>query len=267
MIDLHCHLLPGVDDGAPDPATAIAMARLAVEDGIRTVACTPHIYPGLYENRSDRIRAAVLALQTTLRAAGVDLTLTYGADAHLTPELLGRLRRGSAPRLHGSRYFLLEPPHHVSPPRFEESVVAFLDAGYVPIVTHPERLGWIEREYEVFTRLVHCGAWLQVTAGSLAGRFGAQARYWGERLLDEGWVHVIATDAHDVGRRMPLLHEGRAAAEKRVGAEEARRLVEDRPRAVLDDRAPGEVHPVGALLPRADPPRTSKWTERLFARR
>jgi protein-tyrosine phosphatase len=144
MIDLHCHILPGIDDGSKDDATSLAMARIAVDDGIRTLACTPHIYPGLYENDAHGIRARVAALQGKLDAEGIALKLTFGADAHLTPELIGRVRSGTAPTLHGGRYFLLEPSHHVAPPRFDESVFNFTMAGYVPLITHPERLSWIE---------------------------------------------------------------------------------------------------------------------------
>jgi protein-tyrosine phosphatase len=252
MIDLHCHLLPGIDDGAPDEATSLEMARIAVADGIRTTACTPHIYPGLYENDAVDIKRRVMALQQRLLDEGIELNLTLGADAHLTPELLGRLRAGTAPSLAGGRYFLLEPPHTVAPPRFSESMFAFVGAGYVPVLTHPERLTWIRGHYDVFVALVKSGVWMQVTAGSLNGRFGKDARYFGEKMLDDGLVHVLATDAHSARHRAPLLAEGREAAVKRVGAAEADRLVVERPQAILDNRKPGEVVPVPAL--RESPP-------------
>jgi protein-tyrosine phosphatase len=247
MIDLHCHLLPGIDDGATDEAVSLEMARIAAADGIRTTACTPHIYPGLFENDSAGIVARVASLQRRLQDEGIALDLTLGADAHLTPELLGRIKAGTAPTLAGSRYFLLEPPHTVAPPRFAESVFDFVAAGYVPVITHPERLTWIKAHYAVFAALVQSGAWMQVTAGSLNGRFGETAQYFGQKLLDDGLVHILATDAHGHRRRAPLLAEGRQAAEKWVGAEEARRLVVERPQAILDNRAPQQVDPVPAL--------------------
>jgi len=248
MIDLHCHLLPGIDDGAPDEAASLEMARIAVADGIRVTACTPHIYPGLYENDTAGIKARVASLQRRLFDEGIALGLTLGADAHLTPELLGRLRAGTAPSLAGGRYFLLEPPHTVAPPRFSEAMFDFVAAGYVPVLTHPERLTWIKPHYAVFVALVKSGVWMQVTAGSLTGRFGDNARYFAEKMLDDGLVHLLATDAHSTRHRAPLLAEGREAAAKRVGAEEAQRLVVDRPQAILDNRRPAEVAPVRALL-------------------
>ena len=107
-------MLPGIDDGAPDEATSLEMARIAVADGITTTACTPHIYPGLYENDAAGIKVGIVKLQRRLFDEGIALKLTIGADAHLTPELLGRLRAGTAPSLAGGRYFLLEPPHTIA---------------------------------------------------------------------------------------------------------------------------------------------------------
>lgn len=241
MIDLHAHLLPGIDDGAKTLDDALEMARLAVADGITKSACTPHIYPGMYDNDSAGIAAAIAALLVEYSSHGIALELTMGADAHLTPALLGRLQDGTAPTLGASRYFLLEPPHHVEPPHFTESVNAFLVAGYVPVITHPERLTWIEQNYTAFQDLAKRGAWMQVTSGSLTGDFGAEARYWGERMVSEGYVHILATDTHGVRSRRPELAKGRAAAARLVGEAEATRMVVERPAAILADQAPETV--------------------------
>jgi protein-tyrosine phosphatase len=241
MIDLHCHLLPGIDDGAADLATSLAMARAAVADGIRVTACTPHIYPGLYENTATGIRAATRRLAQVLREHDIGLSLVCGADTHLVPDLLSRLRDGSVPTLNDSRYFLLEPPHHVAPPRFEASVFELMTAGYLPVITHPERLSWIETHYDVMQRLAARGAWMQVTAGSLAGRFGKRPRYWGERMLSEGMVHLLATDSHGVDKRPPQLAQGRDLAAQRIGEAQAALLVRDRPRAILMNLPPSAV--------------------------
>jgi protein-tyrosine phosphatase len=159
------------------------------------------------------------------------------------------------PTLHGSRYLLLEPPHHVAPPRFETSVFALMLAGYVPVITHPERLTWIEQHYPVFQRLTERGAWMQITAGALTGRFGKRPRYWGERMLDEGCAHLLATDAHDADQRAPRLAEGRDAAALRVGDTEALRLVMERPQAILRNLDPAHVTAPHAVAP----PRSGPW--------
>ena len=241
MIDIHCHLLPGIDDGAKSLQVALAMARIAESDGISDMVCTPHIYPGMYENEASGIRQAVVSLQARLDAEGVAIRLHSGADAHLTPELGDGVASGRVPTLAGSRYLLLEPPHHVAPPRFEATVFDLMARGLVPVITHPERLSWVESHYDLFERLADRGCWMQITAGALTGRFGRRVRYWGDRFVSEGRAHVLATDAHSPDHRPPLLHEARVAAERLVGAMEATHLVETRPSAILADTDPAQV--------------------------
>lgn len=248
MIDLHCHMLPGIDDGAVDLEMALKMARMAVADGVHTLACTPHIYPGLYENTASGIRKAVDSLQARLDVRGIKLRLLVGADVHLEPGLSESIRGGRIPTLAGSRYLLLEPPHHVAPPRFEESVFELMASGFVPVVTHPERLTWIEDHYRTFKRLVERGVWMQLTAASVAGKFGRRPRYWSERMLDEGCVHILASDAHHPERRPTILSEGRDAAAVRVGDIEAHHLVSTRPQGIVDNIAPEDL----PALPQAE---------------
>jgi protein-tyrosine phosphatase len=121
-------------------------------------------------------------------------------------------------------------------------------AGYMPIITHPERLDWVDEHYAVFKKMALSGIWMQITAGSLKGKFGKKAKYWGERMLNDGFVHMLATDAHNLGRRSPKLMEGFEAARYWVGDEEAQRLVKDRPKAVLDNISPDDVFPIPALI-------------------
>lgn len=259
MIDLHSHILPGIDDGAPDLACALEMARTAVAQGTNIMVCTPHIYPGLYMNSAASIELARQSLQRSLDAAGIRLQLVTGADVHLVPEVHEGLQSGRIPTVNGSRYLLLEPSHHVAPPQFEESVFALMAAGYVPIITHPERLVWIEVHYEKFVSLVHRGAWMQLTAGALLGKFGKRARYWSERMLDEGLVHVVASDAHSTGMRNPGMADARDALVRRQGEAAANQLLLERPAAVLMDTPAHEVHPVPALLQGSAPAPASAW--------
>ncbi|HEY5852220.1 MAG TPA: CpsB/CapC family capsule biosynthesis tyrosine phosphatase [Lysobacter sp.] len=247
MFDLHCHLLPAIDDGAVDLDMALEMARMAASDGILTVACTPHIYPGMYENTAAGIRAAIVAFQAELDQRGIALCLVEGADVHLDPGLLAGIRDGRVPTLAGSRYLLLEPPHHVAPPRFEESVFDLMAAGLVPVITHPERLSWVETHYDVFERLARRGAWMQITAGAMTGRYGRRVRYWGERFVSDGLCMILATDAHHPQRRPPLLAEARDAAAALVGREEALHMVDTRTRGIVDD-VPPEQLPSGLFL-------------------
>lgn len=241
MIDIHCHLLPGIDDGAPSLATALEMAGIAAEDGIQTIFCTPHIYPGLYENCGPDIRRRVEQLQLILNDKGIGLTLSYGADVHLVPEVHNGLRTGRIPTLGGGRYLLLEPSHHVRPPRFKESVFELIGAGYVPVITHPERLTWAEQHFSDFSELSRSGAWMQITGGALIGRFGPRVRRLAERFVGDGWADVLASDGHTTGQRAPLLSEAFARAAELLGVEEAERLVIGRPQAIVDNLSAAEV--------------------------
>jgi protein-tyrosine phosphatase len=241
VIDLHCHLLPGVDDGAQDLSTSLMMARAAVAQGITVVACTPHILPGVYRNHGQDIRAATKQLQDALDREEIPLKLVTGADAHMTPNFVAGLRAGQLLTLADSRYVLVEPPHHVAPPQLEDFFFNLVMAGYVPILTHPERLSWIRSRYDTIKKLVQTGAWMQITAGSFTGAFGRTALYWAERLLDEGCVHLIASDAHDAERRPPDLAAGRDCVAKRIGAQEAEHLVFTRPMGILKDEPPSSL--------------------------
>ena len=248
MIDLHCHILPGIDDGASDISVSIAMARAFVADGVSVVACTPHILPGLYHNTGPQIRQARQQLQQALASEGILLRLVTGADNHMVPTFVSELKTGNLLSLADTRYVLVEPPHHVAPPRLEDLFFDLLTAGYVPILTHPERLRWIESHFKIMERLVPSGVWMQLTAGSLAGLFGRNARYWAERMLDEGLAHVLATDAHDMRKRPPNLSQGCELAAKRVGDVEAQHLVVTRPQGVLHNNVPSSLpRPEGAV--------------------
>lgn len=219
------------------------MARQAEAEGVTVIACTPHIMPGVYENTAASIAAAVASLQTVLKDDGVGIRLVVGADVHVAPDLVARLQARSVPTLAGSRYFLFEPPHHVPPPNLDRIVSDVLAAGFVPILTHPERLRWIRTHYDQIRRLGRSGVWMQVTAGSLTGRFGDGPRHWAERLFEDGLVHLLASDAHDAVRRPPRLRDALRRAAELAGEEEIKHLAFTRPEAVLANTDPNRLPP------------------------
>lgn len=271
MIDLHCHLLPGIDDGSESPRMSLDMARIAVDDGITHTACTPHIYPGVFPNERADICRRVRLLEEQLKDAGIPLEVTHGADIQIVSELLHGLRSGRMATINDTRYFLFEPPHFAVPTRFAELIGDVLAAGYVPLITHPERLSWLdEAHYPWFVDAAYEGAWIQLTADALVGRFGREAKRWSERFLGDGLVHVLASDGHDVRRRPPVMSAGHRAAERWLGSVEARRLVLDRPRAVLANTDPLSVPPPPGLADDEDlselPLRSSSGLAGLFRR-
>jgi protein-tyrosine phosphatase len=252
LIDLHSHLLPGIDDGSKDLAMSLAMARMAASDGISTIACTPHILPGVYNNSGPTIRGAVARLAEGIAEADIPISVVAGADVHIAPDLDLQLRNGRVLTLNNSRYFLLEPPHHVLPPRLEDLIFGLQSAGFVPIVTHPERLSWIEGHYDLIGRLVSSSVLMQITAGSLMGRFGQRPRYWAERMLDEGLCHLLATDAHNTEQRPPRMADARDFVAQRLGDDEAINLVLRRPQGILNNLSPAELPPL---------PQAKAWRE------
>lgn len=228
-------MLPGIDDGPQTLEGSLEMAKMAAADGITTTFCTPHIYPGLYENSAPNIRRAVANLQLILNDKGIRLALNYGADVHLVPEVQAGMESGRIPTLGGSRYLLLEPSHHVRPPGFGDAVFRIISSGVTPIITHPERLSWFGQHRDEFLALARGGAWLQVTSGALIGRFGEAAKRFSEQLVGEGWCDVLASDGHTTKRRAPVMSEARARAAALVGAEEAQRMTVGRQMFVLNN--------------------------------
>jgi len=263
VIDLHSHILPAVDDGAPDLEAALAMARIAEADGIGAMACTPHFLPGLYDNTAGDIRSRIALLSTEIKAAGIKLELVVGADAHVRPDFLACLREGRLLTLNDSRYVLVEPPHDIMPKRLDDLFHNLQMAGYVPILTHPERLRWIEQNYSVIVDLARSGVWMQLTAGALTGRFGRRPHYWSRRMLAEGLVSFIATDAHNTKSRPPILSEAFSVAETEVGYGEAVHLVVTRPASILHDAPVEDVPPLPAGKPAVVAPAEPLW-RRLF---
>ena len=246
MIDLHCHLLPGLDDGPGDPAKSLEMCRMALEEGVSGIAATPHLYHDLFPTDRDSILAALQGMRGALEEAGVCLALYAGADVRLVPDLAERLDRGECLTLNHGRYFLLELPHRVLPPNLGDAVSSLVAAGRVPVITHPERNAAILRREEILLDLLGRGALCQVTAGSLTGEFGRESERLARRLVEAGAVHFLASDAHSTSWRPPGLARGLDAARRLLGDEAARRLVDENPRAVLAD-LPLEVAPVRTL--------------------
>ena len=244
MIDLHSHILPMVDDGASSLQMSLDMARIAVDDGIEVMACTPHFMPGIYDNKSDDVRRRVDLLNHELLQNNINLSLVTGSDAHMRPDFLSCLRTGEILPIHNSRYVLFEPPHNLMPQRMNDLLFHVIVAGYVPVLTHPERLKWIEQNYALLGQLAKAGVWMQITAGSLTGRFGKRPQYWAKRMLADGIVSILATDAHNTRSRPPLLAEGFEVAKAEVGLDEAMNLVVSRPECILDDLPPESAAPL-----------------------
>lgn len=263
MIDLHTHIIPGVDDGVESDDQALAFARLAVEDGIRTVVATPHCNEGSWFNDREAVLAGVARLRELLARAGIPLRVEPGAEVRLCPELAQRVRDGRAPTLgDNGKTLLLELSLTQHPVGLDNLVFQLKLAGVETVFAHPERIRYFQddvRRYEEVVRLGACG---QVTAGSVLGVFGGTVREFSEELLRKGLVHVLASDAHDLQSRAPRLAAARRAVARLIGEARASAMCEDAPRALLDGRVPEMP-----ALAEERPSRRSPLLSRLFRRR
>jgi len=232
MIDLHCHLLPGIDDGPATLEEALEMARIAVANGIEEAHVTPHLHPGRWENDLPKIAAAVQAYREALAQAGIPLEIGFAAEVRLDYEILPLIEAGRVPflgTLEGRNVMLLEFPHSHVPVGADKFVAWLLAHNIQPMIAHPERNKDLMREPARLEPFVREGCLLQLTADSLAGGFGEQCEVCAREFLERGWVSVLASDAHDTVDRPPRMAPGRDAAAKIVGEEEARRLTYDTP--------------------------------------
>ena len=208
FVDIHCHLLPAVDDGAKDWDESLAMARLAVEDGTTTIIATPHQLGNFGHNGGDAIRRLVTELQQRLNSAAIALKVLPGADVRIEPEMIERLKLGDVLTLGDRRrHVLLELPHELYLP-LQPLLDELSRRKIAGILSHPERNQGILRRPEVLAPLVEAGCLLQITAASLCGTFGPECEQLCKWLLAEGLVHFVATDGHGSRSRRPLM--GRA---------------------------------------------------------
>ena len=232
FVDIHCHLVPAIDDGAKSLEESLAMAEIAVSDGIQAIIVTPHQNGSYAHNRGDAIRQRVDELQQHLDLQQIPLTIMPGADVRIDDGMIDSLRSGDVLTLgdHG-RHVLLELPHELYFPL--ERVLDGLDQiDMVGILSHPERNQGILKQPALVESLVDYGCLMQITAGSLMGTFGKPCQEMSEWMLKRGLVHFIATDAHGPRSRRPLLRRAYEYTAELVGDETADALCRDNPGAV-----------------------------------
>jgi len=233
LIDIHCHLLPAVDDGSKSWEMTRAMMRVAAEDGITHIVCTPHANDNYKYDRVEHLGRVAEAQ----KLAGEWPQLLLGCDFHLSydniQDALAHPRRytiGSTP------YLLIEFSDFGVSPGVLESVHRLVSAGMNPIITHPERNATLGKNHDMVLRLVNLGCLVQVTASALTGYWGEGVKLIAQQLFQKNLVHLLASDAHDPERRAPRLSAAREAATKLVGDFAANALVDDNPRAVIEGR-------------------------------
>lgn len=234
MYDVHCHILPGIDDGPPELGEAVAMARMAQADGTRAVVATPHAARVAAEGGRDALEHRIQAFHQELEAQAINLKVLMGVEHLLSMELLEEATKAGAITLNGSRYLLVEIDFLQYPPYIDEALFQLQLMGFAPVLAHPERQVNIQAEPGLLAALVGRGVLSQITAGSVLGQFGRQAQHSAEHLLKNSLVHLMASDGHTATEnRPPVMSEAQAVVEQLAGEETAHCLTVTNPAAVL----------------------------------
>jgi protein-tyrosine phosphatase len=236
MVDIHCHILPETDDGATSLEESVAMCRAAASDGIKTIVATPHMFDGVHKT-PDRESIERRIANVTSACEGC-VEIVPGGEVRYSYEIFQEAGEPNARiKLNGTSYMLLEFPFHSVPPNIEMTIFQILNAGITPVIAHPERNKRIQEKPAILVDLVERGAFSQLDAGSLTGSFGREAYHIGRQIIEAGLGHFIATDAHHLDRRRPVLSQAAAIAAEWGGEEYARAMVESNPAALIHDRA------------------------------
>jgi protein-tyrosine phosphatase len=234
MIDIHTHILPGVDDGARDLAESLAMARLAVADGLTHLIATPHHRDYTPLSRLE-VAQRVAQLQAELDKANIPLTLLPGYEVRLYDDMFDDWAKEVAGPLAHSRYVLAEPLFHHYDKHTEAMLLELFERGYIPLMAHPERIRPIQDNLALIEPFLIRGGLTQITATSLTSNGVWRDKNVAETMLRNGMVHLIASDAHHSYHRPPTLAAARNAAAAIVGQVEAEAMVSARPMAIIKD--------------------------------
>ena len=239
MIDLHCHILPDLDDGSRSWEESLVMARLAAEDGIQVVVATPHLFRykmiNLKElNHKEVILHRINEFQKKLAEENIPLTILPGCDFPLSLEALELLDADQVLTINdGKRYLLLEMPDLCVPPATPDICFRLQSQGITPIITHPERHFVFQEKPEKLARLIDLGCLVQLTAGSLTGMFGRLVEKVSRTMVKKGYVHLLASDAHSARSRQPLLGPGVAKLSRLMGKDTAIAMVTTIPEKII----------------------------------
>jgi protein-tyrosine phosphatase len=236
MIDLHCHLLHGIDDGPATLEESLALCRLAVADGITRAIVTPHIHPGRWENNRTSIEAACNSLRRVLDEHDIPLQLGFAAEIRLTDSIPEQVATNDIPFygvVDGYQIMLLEFPHGHIIPGSHKLAHWLLDRGIRPMIAHPERNRQIIRDVSQLQPFIDAGCWLQLTAAAVTGHFGEKSQSVAHELLANDRVMVLASDGHNARTRPPSLSQAFDSITRQYGEERARRLMLDTPAAIV----------------------------------
>jgi protein-tyrosine phosphatase len=246
MIDLHCHLLPGIDDGPDTLEQSLELCRIAVADGISHAVVTPHIHPGRWENTRASIQQQCQALQEALADSNIPLQLGFAAEVRLTDQIMQQIADNEIPfygEVDGYRIMLLEFPHGQMIPGSEKLARWLLNQGIRPMIAHPERNKQLMKDAAQLEPFLELGCWLQITAGSVIGGFGEKAQAIALQLLEDDAVTVLASDGHNNKARRPGFQQAFDYVVQHYGKDRAWRLMQHTPATIVADQFTAQALP------------------------
>ncbi len=238
MIDIHTHILPGMDDGARNMRDSLNMARLAVESGVHTIIATPHCnIPGFFNNYFDPFfHRLLMKLRQRLSEERIPLRVFSGMEVFTTGDVIDKMEDGRIISLNHSRYYLMEFPFDIMPEVMEDRLLRIAHTGRVPVIAHPERYHCIQDMPQLLYELLDRGCKAQCNKGSFFGYFGESARKTVEVLADYHLIHMVASDAHSPYERTTYMGEIQEYLEERYSYEYAKLLLYDNPNRLIYDQ-------------------------------
>ena len=237
MIDMHSHILPGVDDGAQILDDSLRLLDVAIDNGVKVQYCTPHIHIGRYNNNRSQLEASFQKFNDIIKVKKPEIELRLGSEVRIGPEVLPLIKQGQVLWLgkwQGKDVMLMEFPHNMIPAGSINVVQWLMKEGIQPLIAHPERNRGIQEQPSKLKEFIDAGCLLQVTSGSLLGNFGPEAKSISLKLLSEKLITLLATDCHNIEYRPPNLAAGFNFVRKIMGEAEARALVQDTPQMIMD---------------------------------
>jgi len=236
FIDIHSHVLPGIDDGAQDERDALEMLRIAANDGICQIIATPHFHYRRGHASPEQIKQAVSKMQELLNKEEIPIKLHTGNELYYTHELLETVKAGEALTMAGSDYVLLEFSPETEERRIRNAVYEFLNEGYYPIIAHMERYQAFQKHQDFAEEISEMGAYFQINAGSLLGNAGWQTKHFARLMLKNGLIQFVATDAHDTTKRAPTFEKVSDWITKKYGEAELKEYLYENPTIIIENK-------------------------------
>lgn len=236
MIDIHCHILPNVDDGSESLEESIAMAKIAESEGITKIVNTSHCHFDFKYKKGNELKLELEKFNQALKEENINIEVLLGNELYYTSDLIERFDELDFFSMNNSKYILMEFSPINFPKNIEDVIYEIKIRGYIPIIAHAERYKQVQEDVNIVLDCIKEGALIQVNASSILGKNGEKAEDTSKKLLDNNMVHFVATDAHSSNRRRPLIKDSYNYILKNYGKEVAEKLFIENPTSVIENR-------------------------------